>query len=294
MPELPEVEVVKRGIEPFLTGARLRHVSVNHERTARRFPGGARALASALENLTVDKMERRGKYLWATIANDARAILFHLGMSGQILVDKGDLPSRVHTRLTAQIGADTFLSFVDQRTFGYVTIDTLVPGRVSSCGASTRMVPSLVQHIAPDVLEDAFDLHNAARDIRKRHVPIKTALLNQEIVSGIGNIYADEALWQAQVHAQRLASGLSYAKIEEILQAAQQVMRRALQVGGTSFDTLYVNAAGEPGYFARSLAAYGKVGKPCPRCGTTMERCVVGGRSHTYCPNCQKVPYRNR
>lgn len=294
MPELPEVEVVKRGIEPFLTGARLRQVSVHHERTARRFPGGAVALGSALENLLVEGVERRGKYLWATIANDSRAILFHLGMSGQILVDEGTLPNRLHTRLTAQIGREVFLSFVDQRTFGYVTIDNLVPAKNDGSCGNVRFVPSLAEHIAPDLFEDSVNMDHVAHKISQRRVPIKTALLNQEIVSGIGNIYADEALWHAQVHAGRLASGLSYSTIEKILVAARQVMQRALHVGGTSFDTLYVNTAGEPGYFARSLAAYGKAGTPCPRCGTIMERCVVGGRSHTYCPNCQKVPHRNR
>ena len=189
MPELPEVEVVRRGIEPYLSGATLHNVEVHHERVARRFAGTADDLARQLEGQTVTTVERRGKYLWATLGEDTRSILFHLGMSGQILVDENHLPQRAHTRLHAQIGADTFLSFVDQRTFGYVTIDNLVPTVSTLDPTIVRFVPSLAAHIAPDLLEPAFDLEEVARTIRSRRVPIKTAL-NQEI-SQIGNIYAD-------------------------------------------------------------------------------------------------------
>lgn len=189
----------------------------------------------------------------------------------------------------ASIGAGRSISFVDQRTFGYLTLDELVHDVHAD-----RWVPSLARHIAPDLLEDCFNAEAAARELRKHRVPIKTALLNQEIVSGIGNIYADEALWAAQIHGARFASGLSYTQLTRILTEAQSVMRKALAVGGTSFDSLYVNTAGEPGYFARSLHAYGKAGTPCDRCGTPLTSVVIGGRSHTFCPHCQKPPARTR
>lgn len=293
MPELPEVEVVRRGVAPYLTGATLNDVALSHDRVARRYPRGSAGLLEDLNGSRIATVERRGKYLWATLEGQRKAILFHLGMSGQLLIDEGVPPARPHVRLVTRINDGLYLTFVDQRTFGYITIDDLVdaPGAAAH---TVRLVPSLAAHIAPDLLEEGLDIPALARQMRRRRAAIKSVLLNQEIVSGIGNIYADEALWEAQVHGARLASGLSYAKLTEILYAARKVMQRALLVGGTSFDKLYVNAAGEPGYFARSLAAYGRAGKPCRRCQTLLERQVVAGRTHSYCPKCQKVPRRNR
>lgn len=298
MPELPEVEVVRRGLITHLTDATLRDVEVLHPRTGRRYPGGSTALAEALEGATIATIDRRGKYLWCvlktvpngpTTSANAQALLIHLGMSGQVIIDDGAAALRAHCRMRAHIGSGRSISFVDQRTFGYLTLDELVWDQ-----RTQRWIPSLARHIAPDPLEEGFDLLETAREVRRHRVPIKTALLNQEIISGVGNIYADEALWAASLHGTRLASGLTYAQLTTVLMEVQTVMRRALAVGGTSFDALYVNAAGEPGYFARSLHAYGKAGEPCDRCGTPLISMVVGGRSHTYCPSCQKLPTRTR
>lgn len=297
MPELPEVEVVRRGLVTHLTGATLRDVDVLHPRTGRRYPGGSAALAQALEGATIAKIDRRGKYLWCVLVSEsthltpslAPALLIHLGMSGQLIIDDGAASLLPHCRMHAHIGKGRSVSFVDQRTFGYLTIDKMLWEP-----RTERWIPSLAQHIAPDPLEEGFDMVATVRELRRHRVPLKNALLNQEIISGVGNIYADEALWAARLHGTRLASGLSYAQLTTVLTEVQAVMRRALAVGGTSFDALYVNAAGEPGYFARSLHAYGKVGEPCDRCGTPLVSMVVGGRSHTYCPSCQKLPARTR
>lgn len=293
MPELPEVEVVRRGLTPYLTGATLTDVHILHPRVARRYPGGSAGLAAALEGATVTALDRRGKYLWGVLHSTSTdiptALLIHLGMSGQMIIDTGAAPQRPHCRMWAHIGNGHSLSFIDQRTFGYLTLDHFTQDT-----RTNRWIPSLAQHIAPDPLEAQFDPSAAARELRRHHVPIKTALLNQEIISGIGNIYADEALWAAHLHGARLAAGLSYAQLTLLLAEVQAVMRRALAVGGTSFDTLYVNTAGEPGYFARSLHAYRKAGTPCDRCGTPLVSMVLGGRSHTYCPSCQKPPARTR
>ncbi|WP_276878427.1 bifunctional DNA-formamidopyrimidine glycosylase/DNA-(apurinic or apyrimidinic site) lyase [Lawsonella clevelandensis] len=297
MPELPEVEVVRRGLVTHLTGATLRDVDVLHPRTGRRYPGGSAALAQALEGATITAINRRGKYLWCVLESESTdlttsavpVLLIHLGMSGQIIIDDGTASLRPHCRMRAHISGGRSVSFVDQRTFGYLTIDRLIWDP-----RTERWIPSLAQHIAPDPLEEGFDMEVTVRELRRHRVPLKSALLNQEIISGVGNIYADEALWAASLHGARLTSGLSYAQLTTVLTEVQAVMRRALAVGGTSFDALYVNTAGEPGYFARSLHSYGKAGEPCDRCGTPLVSIVLGGRSHTYCPSCQKLPVRTR
>ena len=198
-----------------------------------------------------------------------RDVLFiHLGMSGQLRIGHTDSP---HRRITVVLSDATELHFVDQRTFGYWLYAPW----------------SAISHIGLDPLEPDFDIASAARRLRKKKTAVKTALLDQTLVSGIGNIYADEALWAARISPRKKASALRQKDAVALLSAAQTVMSAALKAGGTSFDSLYVNVNGESGYFARSLAAYGRVGQPCSRCGTPIKRCVLGGRSSHYCPHCQ-------
>lgn len=279
MPELPEVEVVRRGLESHVLGGRFDQVEVFNPRSVR---GQGEPLAPLLTGSTVTEMGRRGKYLWATLDDD-HALFIHLGMSGQMLVgDPGACTSkhmRIRSELTMPDGGMQELAFVDQRTFG----------RWLYTEATDDGVPIPAAHIAHDPLEDSFDIAATARRIRQSTSPIKTVLLNQEIVSGIGNIYADEALWLAGIKPTRRAKALRQRDVVALLEASQKVMSRALEAGGTSFDSLYVNVNGASGYFSRSLNAYAQTGKPCPRCGTPIVRTSISNRSSHFCPTCQVI-----
>ncbi|QNF95108.1 bifunctional DNA-formamidopyrimidine glycosylase/DNA-(apurinic or apyrimidinic site) lyase [Janibacter sp. YB324] len=285
MPELPEVEVVRRGLADHVSGRTLEHVVLTGERVARRHVPGPRDLEDRLAGRAITGAHRRGKYLWLSLADAPDAVpdeglIVHLGMSGQMLVtDPVDpLAKHTHGRLVFTDGGHE-LRFVDQRTFGGFALADLVDG-----------VPSTVAHIALDPFDPRYDRDAVVRDIKRRRSGIKRVLLNQTVVSGIGNIYADEALWRAGVHGERLASSLTKPAIARLLDHARDVMAQALDQGGTSFDALYVNVNGASGYFDRSLAAYGQEGRPCPRCGTTMRREQFMNRSSTSCPRCQVRP----
>ena len=272
MPELPEVESVRRGLEPYIAGRTFTSVEVLHPRANR---GQEEPLAALLEGRTIAAAARRGKFMWLEFADEdlsdpARDVLFiHLGMSGQVRIGAVDSP---HVRIRAVLDDATPISFVDQRTFGYWR---LAPWRTMA-------------HIAPDPLEPDFDITAAARRIRAKKTAVKVALLDQTVVSGVGNIYADEALWATGISPLKKASTLRQKDAVAIVHAATEVMRAALDVGGTSFDALYVNVNGESGYFDRSLHAYGRGGQPCDRCGTELVKTVVGGRGTHYCPSCQR------
>ncbi|MFD1935941.1 MULTISPECIES: bifunctional DNA-formamidopyrimidine glycosylase/DNA-(apurinic or apyrimidinic site) lyase [Nonomuraea] len=274
MPELPEVEVVRRGLAEWVTGRTIAASEVLHPRAVRRqlgvFDVAHRVIVSA---------ERRGKYLWLPLDGD-EAILAHLGMSGQLLVvsPESALEKHLRVRLSFADGGND-LRFVDQRTFGHVMLTALVDG-----------VPEPIAHIAPDPFEAAFDEELFTRRLRAKRTEIKRALLDQSLISGVGNIYADEALWLARLHWARPTETLTKAKIAELLAAVRQVMSAALVQGGTSFDSLYVNVNGESGYFDRSLEAYGRRDLPCSRCGTPIRRDAFMNRSSFSCPRCQRKP----
>ena len=285
MPELPEVEVVRRGLAAHVVGRTLQTVELRGTRVARRHTPGPADLADRLAGRTVAAARRRGKYLWLDLADgegptDA-ALLIHLGMSGQLLVEAADAPDEkhLHARFTfADEGPQ--LRFVDQRTFGGLAW--------APTGADG--IPETIAHIAPDPFDPAFDRDGLARRWRTRPREIKRILLDQGEVSGIGNIYADEALWRAGIHGRRLASSLTGPALGRLLDHARDVMTEALGQGGTSFDALYVNVNGASGYFDRSLAAYGQRGRPCGRCGTLIAREVFMNRSSFFCPKCQPRP----
>jgi formamidopyrimidine-DNA glycosylase len=291
MPELPEVEVVRRGLAAHVTGRTISAVRVHHPRAVRRHEAGPADLTARLLDTRITGTGRRGKYLWLTL-DDGAALVVHLGMSGQMLLEpamsasaKSDQQERRndHVRIAALLDDGTALSFVDQRTFGGWMLADLVT-------VDGTEVPVPVAHLARDPLDPKFNLDGVVTVLRRKHSEIKRQLLDQTVVSGIGNIYADEALWRAKVNGARLASSLSRSKLGELLDAAADVMTDALGHGGTSFDSLYVNVNGESGYFERSLDAYGREGEPCRRCGAVMRREKFMNRSSYYCPKCQPRP----
>ncbi len=280
MPELPEVEVVRRGLDAHVLGRTIADVQVLHPRAARRHVAGSLDLTARLRGAQITGTGRRGKYLWLTMSS-GEAIVVHLGMSGQMLI--GEVPNPTHLRIATTFTDGSSMNFVDQRTFGGWMLADLVTIDGSE-------IPEPVAHIARDPLDPAFDRDGVVTVLRRKHSEIKRQLLDQTVVSGIGNIYADEALWRAKVNGARLASALTRRQLAEILDAATEVMTGALGQGGTSFDSLYVNVNGESGYFDRSLEAYGRVDEPCRRCGAPMQRDKFMNRSSFYCPKCQPRP----
>ncbi len=283
MPELPEVEVVRRGLQAQVAGKTITAVRVNHPRAVRRHEAGPADLTARLLGARVAGTDRRGKYLWLILDGPGgdTALVVHLGMSGQMLL--GPVPRSDHVRIAALLDDGTVLSFVDQRTFGGWLLADLVT-------VDGSVVPVPVAHLARDPLDPRYDAHSVVKVLRRKHSEIKRQLLDQTVVSGIGNIYADEALWRAQVHGNRLADALARRQLTSVLAAAADVMRDALAQGGTSFDSLYVNVNGQSGYFDRSLDAYGREGKPCRRCGAVIRREKFMNRSSFYCPRCQLRP----
>ncbi len=283
MPELPEVEVVRAGLERLVVGRRVDTVTVTHPRAVRRHLAGASDLAGRLAGARIEAARRRGKFLWLDLST-GEALLAHLGMSGQFLVQPGAAPAEkhLHVRFTFADG-DNELRFVDQRTFGGVSVEALVD-------ADGTSVPLPVAHIARDPLDPAFDVEQFVRDLRRRRTQVKRALLDQTLVSGIGNIYADEALWLAKLHYARATDALRPTDARRLLSGAVEVMTAALAAGGTSFDSLYVNVNGSSGYFSRSLEAYGRVHLPCGRCGGPIRREPFMNRSSFFCPRCQRRP----
>ena len=279
MPELPEVETVRRGLAATITGRRISQVEVLHPRPLRRHLAGVTDFHDRLVGQTFDEPRRRGKYLWLPLA-DGDAVLAHLGLSGQFRLEPADAPLAPNTRVLFTFAdGDPGLRFVDQRMFGGLSLST--------GGAE---LPTEVAHIGRDPFDPEFDMADAVARLRRRNTVIKRALLDQQLVSGIGNIYADEALWAARMHYARPTKTMSRARAAGVITAAAAVMRSALDDGGTSFDALYVNINGSSGYFDRSLAVYGREGKPCLRCGTPIVREPFMNRSSYRCPRCQRAP----
>ena len=257
----------------------------------RRNLAGPAGFAAAMAGRTVKRAERRGKYLWLALDDD-EALLAHLGMSGQLLVGDPDRPLSPHVRARFTFtdgGAD--LRFTDQRTFGHLMLVPFVHGDLDSPG-ETRELPAPIAHIAPDPMEAAFDDGDFAARLTRRRTGVKRALLDQSLISGVGNIYADEALWRARLHWARPTETLNRGEVSRLLEAVREVLSQALRAGGTSFDALYVNINGESGYFDRSLQAYGREGEPCTRCGTPIRRDAFMNRSSYSCPHCQPRPRR--
>lgn len=284
MPELPEVEVVRRGLAPYVSGRRITAVDVMHERAVRRHVGGGGDFVAALRGRRLERVSRRGKYLWLPM-DDGHALVGHLGMSGQLLLPPDDQPDERHLRVRLVLeGADRELRFVDQRTFGGLYVDELVPDDGSG------HLPLSIAHIARDPLDPLFDDAAFVVRLRSRDMGVKRALLDQALISGVGNIYADEALWRARLPDDYPTGSLSTRRARELLEHVRCVMIEALAEGGTSFDDLYVDVNGSSGYFDRSLQAYGREGEPCRRCGRAIVREAFMNRSSHRCPRCQPRP----
>lgn len=282
MPELPEVEVVRRGLQRWVSGRTIAEVEVLHPRAVRRHLGGGEDFAARLKGRLVGDVSRRGKYLWLPVAETGTSVLAHLGMSGQLLVQPQVAQDEKHLRIRVRFNdvLGTELRFVDQRTFGGLSLHDNAPDGL----------PDVIAHIARDPLDPLFDDAAFHAALRARRTTIKRALLDQSLISGVGNIYADEALWRARLHYERPTATLTRPRSAELLGHVREVMTAALAVGGTSFDSLYVNVNGESGYFERALDAYGREDEPCRRCGTPMRRRPWMNRSSYFCPRCQRQP----
>ena len=289
MPELPEVETIRRGLAVHLAGRTVRDVEVLHPRAVRRHVGGDIDLSNRLRGKHFDGVERRGKYMWLLASDlaDEVAAVVHLGMSGQMLIAEQGSEDPIHLRIRAVLDDGHELRFVDQRTFGGWLLDDLVD-------TGPRRLPESVAHIAADPFEESFDRDAVISALRRRDTEIKRAILDQTVISGVGNIYADESLWRARLHGRRRTKGIPRAKLGELVDHITDVMGEAIHVGGTSFDDLYVNVNGQSGYFERSLNAYGREALPCRRCDTPMVREAFMNRSSFSCPTCQRVPRLRR
>ena len=295
MPELPEVETVRAGLQRWVVGRTVTDVEVRHPRSVRRHAGGAADLVAQLTGATLLSAQRRGKFLWLPLrqgaglggaSSEGAALVVHLGMSGQLLVQppRAADEKHLHVRMalaptSAQADDAMQLRFIDQRTFGGLMVEELVAG-----------VPRSVVHIARDPLDPLFDDPGFITALRRRNSAVKRSLLDQRLISGIGNIYADEALWRARIHGERWGSALRPAQVAELLCHVREVLTEAITAGGTSFDSLYVNVNGRSGYFERSLNAYGREGEPCRRCGRPLRRSAFMNRSSFWCPQCQRLP----
>ncbi|MCO1582446.1 bifunctional DNA-formamidopyrimidine glycosylase/DNA-(apurinic or apyrimidinic site) lyase [Crossiella sp. SN42] len=284
MPELPEVEVVRLGLDRHVVGRTVAAVEVLHPRAIRRHEPGPLDFAGRLAGRTLHAAVRRGKYLWLELDGRTEALLTHLGMSGQMLVQPAGTADEKHLRVRISFAdGGPELRFVDQRTFGGLAVAELAE-------VDGALLPDPVAHIGRDPMDPDFDLERAVAALRAKRTELKRALLDQTLVSGIGNIYADEALWRTRLHWARPTATLTRPAAREVLGAATAVMAEALGAGGTSFDSLYVNVNGQSGYFDRSLAVYGKAGQPCPRCGTLIVREPFMNRSSYFCQSCQRRP----
>lgn len=285
MPELPEVEVIRAGLAPAVVGSIIQSVAVLDERALTRHPAGAADFVAHLEGASIAGAARRGKFLWMPLADEQHALISHLGMSGQMLLRAPDAPAERHERIRLGIEhpqhGELAVVFADQRTFGSLAVDVLVPDGLD-------LVPSQVHHIARDPLDDAFDDAALIAAVRRRGSAIKRILLDQSLISGIGNIYADESLWAARIHPETEGRALSAQAVRRLLVEVRLVLEKALAEGGTSFDAQYVNVNGQAGYFAHSLNAYGRGGQPCSRCGGPISREAFMNRSSHYCPRCQR------
>jgi formamidopyrimidine-DNA glycosylase len=277
MPELPEVETVRVGLDRWVVGRTIDRVKVGHPRAVRRHVAGAKDFERVLAGRTIVGTRRRGKYLWLPL-DSGDAIVGHLGMSGQMLVQPVTAPLEKHLHIRFDFtDKGPQLRFVDQRTFG---------GLAVSLGGAE--LPQEIAHIGKDPLEESFVDKEFLARLRTRRTAVKRALLDQTLISGVGNIYADEALWRARIHGNRPSDELSRPAAQRLLAHVKEVLGEAITAGGTSFDALYVNVNGESGYFERGLNAYGREGEPCPRCGTAIKRSTFMNRSSFFCPRCQR------
>jgi formamidopyrimidine-DNA glycosylase len=302
MPELPEVETVRSGLAKSITDATVTGIKIHEERSLKKHLSGVRDFRQKLLGTKVLDVVRRGKFLWLPLEGEATALVGHLGMSGQMLIRTPEYPqdklNRVTIEFETKTGKPLELRFVDQRIFGSLAIDDLVKTRDGGAGGFSagknsskpwqNLIPVSAEHIARDPLDDAFDLAEVVTKMRNKKSGIKRVILDQNLLSGIGNIYADESLWLAKLHFDRSADGISKSKLTELLEISKRVLQAAVVQGGTSFDQQYKNVNGEAGYFSQQLYAYGQTDRPCARCQTPIRRQAWANRGSHFCPRCQR------
>jgi formamidopyrimidine-DNA glycosylase len=309
LPELPEVETVRFGLSQYLTRSRVNAIEVLDARSLKRHVAGPIDFVTTLENAQILAVVRRGKFLWMplllgnqTVAT--HALVGHLGMSGQMLIRNAnaepDKLTRVVIHLLSELGEEIEFRFIDQRIFGSLQIDELVstadalPGGFTDVPVESsswaNQIPRSAAHIARDPLDVNFDEKSVIAQMRKKSSGIKRVILDQGVLSGVGNIYADEALWASRLHYDVAASALSAKKLQTLVREINRILREAVAAGGTSFDEQYKNVNGESGYFEVSLNAYGQTGSPCNRCGRAIRRDSWMNRGSHFCPRCQKLP----
>ncbi|MFZ4065463.1 MAG: bifunctional DNA-formamidopyrimidine glycosylase/DNA-(apurinic or apyrimidinic site) lyase [Rhodoluna sp.] len=306
MPELPEVETVRAGLQDTVTGAKVTRVEILDARSLRRHPANVGDFVETLTGRTILAAVRRGKFLWLPLNQKKDepqlALIGHLGMSGQILLRtpgfEEDPLTRIVIHLKAQDGLKYQMRFVDQRIFGSLAIDVMEDTAdgfaggfhgEGTTGSWQNKIPNQVAHISRDPLDPSFSEDVVLKLFKKKQSGIKRVLLDQGVLSGIGNIYADESLWLAKLHYDQPANTISRAKAKELLAHVKEVLAKAVVAGGTSFDEQYKNINGESGYFSISLNAYGLTGLPCKRCGKAIQRDNWMNRGSHFCPKCQKL-----
>ena len=283
------MEVVRRGLERGVVGRTIANVGVAHPRAVRRHLAGPADFAALLVGRTVLSTQRRGKYLWLPL-DSGDALTAHLGMSGQLLVVDPARPAEKHLRVRLSFtDGGPELRFVDQRTFGGMFV--VAGGGPSDAGDAP---PAVLAHIARDPVDPVFNDAAFVAGLRRRQTGLKRALLDQTLVSGIGNIYADESLWRARLHYARPTESVTRPEANRLLTGVREVLAKALLAGGTSFDALYVSTEGVSGLFERELAVYGREDLPCRRCGSPIRRDAFMNRSSFTCPRCQPRPRRAR
>jgi formamidopyrimidine-DNA glycosylase len=275
LPELPEVETSARGLRSRIIG--LRVCRIGGVDWPRMLPNSSeQALSTALHGLAVSVIDRRGKYLLIGFETD-HWLVIHRKMSGNLLLRSHDTPPEAHTHLEVEFDDGTLLRFVDPRKFG----------RVYLFHSADELSDFLTEHLGPDSLIDLNEELLVAK-LRGRTGRIKSLLLDQAFLAGIGNLYADEALWEARVHPLRSADSLSKDEMRRLASAIKQVLVRGIERNGTSFSATYRDVDDRPGENQSFLNAYGRESEPCPRCGRPISRILIGARSSHFCPRCQK------
>jgi formamidopyrimidine-DNA glycosylase len=274
MPELPEVETVARGLRAFLVGSTVVGVEVRWARSV--IPPDPTVFAAGLIGQTVTGVGRRGKWIIVSLS-EAGALLVHLRMTGRLVVEPGDASDDPHTRVLVQLNGGRRLRFSDQRKFGRLVL--------------TSDPHTVLADLGPEPLADNFTAARLEEMLAHRRGRIKPLLLNQRFLAGLGNIYADEALFRARLHPLRGADTLTPVEVRRLFRAIRSLLQAAIGSGGTTLaDAAYQQPDGSSGEYADLLAVYGRTGQPCQRCTTAIERIVVGQRSSHYCPRCQTLP----
>jgi len=285
VPELPEVETIARELRPLVRGARIAGFRTDWPRAVRH--PDPDALAARIAGRTIADVTRRAKWLLLELSGDA-VLAIQVKMTGQLFVLPADAPADVHVHHVLALADGRELRIRDVRKFARLALyDRDAAGRVTGPDGSDPLGA-----FGPEPLGDDFTLARFRARLRARRTRLKPLLLDQGFLAGVGNIYADEALWRARIHYDRPARQMTRAQVTELLGHARDVMTAALAQGGTSFDSLYVNVNGESGWFDRSLDAYGREGEPCRRCGRPLVREAFMNRSSYRCPACQRRPRR--